>query len=591
MQRATARESVVMRFERLVSLVEILKRSNIKINSIEKFAGNFYLNMSQTLLSTIDLMLDRYEDYSRELSENENMPSRVDSYEIPIEDFFHEKHMEFVSKVFPEAKKVRFYARFSKTDGSSNLGFARSTYNDQMAEVVELCEIQIFAGRNRYQALRTIYHELTHCAQYISGSEGYWANHTIHPEESGGNTQFNNKSFGMPHPTRKKFRSRNRQIQEILGESFYEHDLSTEKYVILIQDGRYLVFFPKENPLSYLKSSEDIQNNIDLLRLLCVRGGDGRFKLKDDNHYDKESQKRYIIRHELRSIENFTNASTYCQKKFAEIMNIFKDFYIKFKIYRNNFNYIGNVMRSFLRTVKNEFSVRRFRAPSEISRLIKDIDHILVNIPMSADIRVEYPEQYQKMKDIFSRIIAHILVYQDSTSLLEITKDKNFMTFRNQDFANQFKEKLKKAFKPLVDKRISHVVEESKVFAENMFEYINSEVTGDSSFEESADPYSKMIIDNIVKERKDRDDELKLSIVREREEAREIRRERSHMMKIMEDEGLEKAREKRRKERSRLRKMTLEMERRRGTKLTPLQRQFLDEGPGTPDPNTDEPNK
>jgi hypothetical protein len=581
-----------MRFARFVSLVEILKRSNIKINSLEKFAGNFYINMSQTLLSTIDLMLDRYEDYSRELLENENIPSRVDSYEIPIEDFFHEKHMEFVSKVFPEAKKVRFYARFSKTDGSDNLGFASITRNDQMAEVVELCEIQIFAGRNRHQALRTIYHELTHCAQYISGSAGYWANHTIHPEESGGNTQFNNKSFGMPHSTRKKFRSRNRKIQEILVESFYEHDLSTEKYVILVQDGRYLIFLSKENPSGY-DSDEDQQNRFDVLKLLCVRGGDGEFISKPGNYYNKDSEKRYEIRHELRSIENFTNASTYCQIKFAEILNMFKDFYIKFKIYRNRLNYTGKVIQHFLQTVKREFLVNRFSAPSEISKLIRDIETILFRIPMSADIKVEYPEKYQKMKNIFSRIISHILVYQDSTSLLKITKDENFSTFQNQDFANQFKEKLKEAFKPLVDKRISHVVEESKIFAENMFEYINSEVTGDSSFEDSADPYSKMIIDNIIKERKDRDDELKLSIVRERERAREIRRERIHGEEKYESG---KTREEKRRE---MRRMILERERRRGRELSQLERQLLDDRPrywsyqrpGIPEPDSGESNK
>lgn len=516
-----------MKFARFVSLVEILKRSNIKLNSLEKFAGNFYLNMSQTLLSTIDLILDRYEDYTKELLLKEfSIRERRDSYEIPIEDFFHENHMEFVRKVFPEGKKVRFSVRFSEQN-SDNLGTAQVNAIDQRAEIVDLCRVKLCVGQNRSSALNTIYHELTHCAQFVSGSAGYWANHTIHPEESGGNTQFNNKSFGMPHSTRKKFRSRNRQIQEILGESFYEHDLSTEKYVILIQNGRYLVFFPKENPSSRLENDEDMQNNLDLLKLLCVRGGDGRFLVKDYNYYDKESQKRYMIRHELRSIENFTNASTYCQRKFVEIVNGFKDSYVEFKTEQTGGGRCKNIARIITYFLTKEFRVIYIRGRrkssstiySEIARLIGDMREIERKTSDYSDLKVENPEQYERAKDIFSRIISHILVYQDHNLLLKITEDARFITFRNQDFANQLKEKLKRSFKPLVDKRISHVVEESKRFAENMFEYINSEVTEDSSFEEGADPYSKMIIDNAILAR-EQERRRKQLIERRREEAR-----------------------------------------------------------------------
>ena len=530
-----------MRFARFVSLVEILKRSNIKINSLEKFAGNFYINMSQTLLSTIELILDRYEDYSKELildrldryedyskelSENKNIPVRTDSYEIPIEDFFHENHMEFVRKVFPEAKKVYFSVSFSEEDASGNLGHAAAYRGDQMAEVVDLCGIRIFAGQNRTDALATIYHELTHCAQFVSGSAGYWINNTIHPEESGGNTQFNNKSFGMPHSTRKKFRSRNRKIQEILGESFYEHDLSTEKYVILVQDGRYLIFLSKENPSGY-DSDEDQQNRLDVLKLLCVRGGDGEFISKPGNYYNKDSEKRYVIMHELRSIENFTNASTYCQRKFVEIVNGFKDSYIEFKteymrgsLYKNIAKVIIYFLTKEFREIYTKGAIRLRTGSSstihsEITRLIRDLQKIERKTSNYSDLKVENPEQYERTKDIFSRIMSHILVYKDRNFLLKITEDARFVDFRNQDFANQLKEKLKKSFKPLVDKRISHVVEESKRFAENMFEYVNSEVTGDSSFEESADLYSKMIIDNVTAERR-----RKQLIERRREEAR-----------------------------------------------------------------------
>jgi len=523
-----------MKFARLASLVEILKRSNIKLNSLEKFAGNFYLNMSPALLSTIDLILDRYEDYSKELSENKNIRARVDSYEIPIEDFFNENHMEFVRKVFPEGKKVRLHVNFLKEGVSEYAGSAQSLVNDQRSEIVDLCIIKLRSGQNRSEVLNLTYHELTHCAQYVSGSGNYSINNKIYNEESNENTQFNNKSFGMPHSTRKKFRSRNRQIQEALGESFYEHDLSTEKYVILIQDGRYLVFFPKENPLSYLKSSEDIQNNIDLLKLLCVRSGDGMFKLRRNNNYDKEYQKRYIIKHQLRSGENFTNASTYCQRKFVEIANGFKDSYIEFKTEHIRGDLCKNIARIITYFLTKEFRViyRRGRIRSsstirsEIARLIGDMREIGREGSDYSDLKVENPEQYERAKDIFSRIISHILVYQDHNFLLKVTEDASFISFRNQDFASQLKEKLKRSFKPLVDKRISHVVEESKRFAENMFEYINSEVTEDSSFEESADPYSKMIIDNIIAGRGDRDDRLESSLREQKRQARQNRRER-----------------------------------------------------------------